>query len=104
MEGKIQAVKYARENKVPYLGICLGMQVAVIEFARHVAGIEGATSSEFDADAEHPVIGLITEWTTSEGGVETRGEQDDLGGTMRLGAQVCHLGGRFYCCNCIRCY
>ncbi|WP_370278613.1 CTP synthase [Pontibacterium sp.] len=91
VEGKIQAVKYARENKVPYLGICLGMQVAVIEFARHVAGIEGATSSEFKADAEHPVIGLITEWTTSEGGVETRGEQDDLGGTMRLGAQVCHL-------------
>lgn len=91
VEGKIQAVKYARENKVPYLGICLGMQVAVIEFARHVAGIEGATSSEFKADAEHPVIGLITEWTTTEGGVETRGEQDDLGGTMRLGAQVCHL-------------
>jgi len=91
VEGKIQAVKYARENKVPYLGICLGMQVAVIEFARHVAGIEGATSSEFKVDAEHPVIGLITEWTTSEGDVETRGEQDDLGGTMRLGAQVCHL-------------
>jgi len=91
VEGKIQAVKYARENKVPYLGICLGMQVAVIEFARHVAGLEGATSSEFDAQAEHPVIGLITEWTTTEGGVETRGEQDDLGGTMRLGAQVCHL-------------
>ncbi len=91
VEGKIQAVKYARENKVPYLGICLGMQVAVIEFARHVAGLEGATSSEFDAKAQHPVIGLITEWTTTEGGVETRGEQDDLGGTMRLGAQVCHL-------------
>ena len=91
VEGKIAAVKYARENKVPYLGICLGMQVAVIEFARNVAGIAGATSSEFAKDAEHPVIGLITEWTTSEGGVETRGEQDDLGGTMRLGAQVCHL-------------
>jgi len=91
VEGKIAAVQYARENKVPYLGICLGMQVAVIEFARNVAGIAGATSSEFDAKAEHPVIGLITEWTTSEGGVETRGEQDDLGGTMRLGAQVCHL-------------
>lgn len=91
VEGKIQAVKYARENKVPYLGICLGMQVAVIEFARHVAGLEGATSSEFDAKAQHPVIGLITEWTTTEGGVEMRGEQDDLGGTMRLGAQVCHL-------------
>lgn len=91
VEGKIQAVQYARENKVPYLGICLGMQVAVIEFARNVANIEGATSSEFDAKAEHSVIGLITEWTTTEGEVETRGEQDDLGGTMRLGAQVCHL-------------
>ena len=91
VEGKIQAVQYARENKVPYLGICLGMQVAVIEFARHVANLQGATSSEFEAKAEHPVIGLITEWTTTEGDVETRGEQDDLGGTMRLGAQVCHL-------------
>lgn len=91
VEGKIAAVQYARENKVPYLGICLGMQVAVIEFARNVAGIVGATSSEFDTGAEHPVIGLITEWTTSEGGIETRGEKDDLGGTMRLGAQVCHL-------------
>lgn len=91
VEGKINAVRYARENKVPYLGICLGMQVAVIEFARNVAGIEGATSSEFKADAEHPVIGLITEWMTSEGGVETRGETDDLGGTMRLGAQKCQL-------------
>lgn len=91
VEGKIAAVRYARENKVPYLGICLGMQVAVIEFARHVAGLEGATSSEFNKDAEHQVIGLITEWATSEGGVETRGEADDLGGTMRLGAQVCHL-------------
>ncbi len=91
VEGKISAVQYARENKVPYLGICLGMQVAVIEFARHVAGIENATSSEFDPKAAHPVIGLITEWTTSEGDVETRGEEDDLGGTMRLGAQLCHL-------------
>ncbi|WP_299183106.1 CTP synthase [uncultured Neptuniibacter sp.] len=91
VEGKINAVRYARENKVPYLGICLGMQVAVIEFARNVAGIEGATSSEFNAEAEHPVVGLITEWTTTEGDVETRGEKDDLGGTMRLGAQICHL-------------
>lgn len=91
VEGKISAVQYARENKIPYLGICLGMQVAVIEFARNVAGIEGATSSEFNKEAEHPVIGLITEWTTGEGDVETRGETDDLGGTMRLGAQVCHL-------------
>ncbi|MBY4675660.1 CTP synthase [Marinobacterium arenosum] len=91
VEGKIAAVQYARENKVPYLGICLGMQVAVIEFARNVAGIAGATSSEFDGQAEHPVVGLITEWTTAEGDVETRGEEDDLGGTMRLGAQLCHL-------------
>ena len=91
VEGKISAVRYARENKVPYLGICLGMQVAVIEFARHVAGIEGATSSEFNKEAEHQVVGLITEWATSEGDVETRGETDDLGGTMRLGAQICHL-------------
>ncbi|MCP4596042.1 CTP synthase [Neptuniibacter sp.] len=91
VEGKINSVRYARENKIPYLGICLGMQVAVIEFARNVAGLEGATSSEFNKEAEHPVIGLITEWTTGEGGVETRGETDDLGGTMRLGAQVCHL-------------
>ncbi|MGH1461696.1 MAG: CTP synthase [Neptuniibacter sp.] len=91
VEGKISAVRYARENKIPYLGICLGMQVAVIEFARNVAGIEGATSSEFQKNAEHPVIGLITEWTTTDGDVEKRGEQDNLGGTMRLGAQVCHL-------------
>ncbi|MEM5535906.1 CTP synthase [Neptuniibacter pectenicola] len=91
VEGKISAVRYARENKIPYLGICLGMQVAVIEFARNVAGLENATSTEFDAKAEFPVVGLITEWMTSEGDVETRGETDDLGGTMRLGAQVCHL-------------
>jgi len=91
VEGKIAAVKYARENKVPYLGICLGMQVAVIEFARHVAGIEDASSTEFDADATSPLIGLITEWMTEEGAKEVRGHADDLGGTMRLGAQVCHL-------------
>ncbi|MDO6784210.1 CTP synthase [Neptunomonas phycophila] len=91
VEGKIAAVKYARENKVPYLGICLGMQVAVIEFARHVANLAGATSTEFDQNSEHPVIGLITEWTTAEGDVEQRSEDTDLGGTMRLGAQVCHL-------------
>jgi CTP synthase len=91
VEGKISAVRYARENKIPYLGICLGMQVAVIEFARNVAGIEGATSTEFDKKAEHPVVGLITEWTTGEGDVEKRGEADNLGGTMRLGAQICYL-------------
>lgn len=91
VEGKIAAVKYARENKVPYLGICLGMQVAVIEYARHVANIEGATSTEFEKNAANPVVGLITEWTTEEGDVEQRSEDADLGGTMRLGAQKCHL-------------
>jgi CTP synthase len=91
VEGKIKAVQYARENKVPYLGICLGMQVAVIEYARNVAGLEGAHSSEFEKTAKHPVIGLITEWTTSDGRVETRDEDSDLGGTMRLGGQPCKL-------------
>lgn len=91
VEGKIQAVRFARENKVPYLGICLGMQVAVIEYARHVAGLEGANSTEFDKQSTHPVIGLITEWTDRSGEVEVRGENSDLGGTMRLGAQTCHL-------------
>lgn len=90
-EGKIATVRYARENKVPYLGICLGMQVAVIEYARNVAGISGAYSSEFDANCEHPVIGLITEWMTEEGQIERRNANSDLGGTMRLGAQLCHL-------------
>ena len=91
VEGKIEAVRYARENRIPYLGICLGMQVAVIEFARHVAGLEKAHSTEFVKDAPDPVIALITEWTTSEGTVETRDEASDLGGTMRLGAQQCRL-------------
>ncbi|MCX4025435.1 CTP synthase [Endozoicomonas sp. SM1973] len=91
VEGKIKAVQYARENKIPYLGICLGMQVAVIEFARHVAGLTGAHSSEFDKTTQHPVVGLITEWTTAEGEVETRSDDSDLGGTMRLGAQACQL-------------
>ena len=91
VEGKIAAVQYARENKVPYLGICLGMQVAVIEYARHVAGLEGAHSSEFEKHAKHPVIGLITEWTTTEGQIEKRSEDSDLGGTMRLGGQPCKL-------------
>ena len=91
VEGKIKAVQYARENKVPYLGICLGMQVAVIEYARNVAGLEGAHSSEFEKAAKHPVIGLITEWTTTDGRVETRDEDSDLGGTMRLGGQPCKL-------------
>jgi CTP synthase len=91
VEGKITAVQYARENGVPYLGICLGMQVAVIEYARNVAGLKEAHSSEFVKDAKDPVIALITEWTTSEGDVEQRDEDSDLGGTMRLGGQECVL-------------
>ena len=91
MEGKIAAVCHARENKIPYLGICLGMQAAVIEFARHVAGLDGATSSEFEPTAEHPVIALITEWTKADGTRELRTESSDLGGTMRLGAEECRL-------------
>lgn len=91
VEGKIRAVQYARENKVPYLGICLGMQVAVIEYARHCANLAGAHSTEFVKNATHPVIGLITEWQNQDGSVETRTETSDLGGTMRLGGQTCHL-------------
>lgn len=91
VEGKIIAAQYARENKIPYLGICLGMQVALIEYARNVAGLEGANSTEFDAKSAHPVVGLITEWLDAEGNVETRDEKSDLGGTMRLGAQKCYL-------------
>jgi len=91
VEGKIAAIRYARENKVPYLGICLGMQLAVIEFARDVAGLAGAHSTEFDAETPHPVIALITEWLDREGRVEKRGANADLGGTMRLGGQACAL-------------
>jgi CTP synthase len=91
VEGKITAARYAREHGVPYLGICLGMQVAVIEFARHVAGLDGAHSTEFRKNTPHPVIALITEWTDSAGTIEHRSEQSDLGGTMRLGAQPCQL-------------
>ena len=91
VEGKIEAVRYARENHVPYLGICLGMQVAVIEFARHVAGLKGAHSTEFNKDTAHPVIALITEWSREDGGQERRDEESDLGGTMRLGGQKCKL-------------
>jgi CTP synthase len=90
-EGKIKTVQYARENKIPYLGICLGMQVAVIEFARNVAGWSDANSSEFDANSEHCVVGLITEWKDESGQIEQRSESSDLGGTMRLGAQQCRL-------------
>ena len=91
-EGKIAAVKYARENKVPYLGICLGMQLAVVEYARDVAGMNGAHSTEFDRNSPYPVIGLITEWQDASGKLEKRDENSDLGGTMRLGGQVCKLG------------
>lgn len=91
VEGKIAAVKYARENDVPYLGICLGMQVAVIEYARDVAGLTDAHSTEFVPDTEHPVIGLITEWKSRDGSIEQRDENSDMGGTMRLGGQACNL-------------
>jgi len=91
IEGKIQAVQYARENDIPYLGICLGMQVAVIEAARHMAGLEGAMSSEFTKESPHPVVGLITEWQDASGDVEERDEDSALGGTMRLGAQKVSL-------------
>ena len=91
VEGKIEAVRFARENKVPYLGICLGMQVAVIEYARNMAGLEDAHSTEFKQATKDPVIGLITEWTTAEGQIEQRDESSDLGGTMRLGGQDCKL-------------
>ncbi len=91
VEGKIEAVRYARENKIPYLGICLGMQVAIIEYARNVLGLKGANSTEFDLKAEDPVIGLITEWQNADGSTEIRSADSDLGGTMRLGAQDCHL-------------
>lgn len=86
-EGKVAAIRYAREQKIPYLGICLGMQLAVIEFARHVAGQPEANSTEFDPNSKFPIVGLITEWLDREGRVEKRTEESDLGGTMRLGAQ-----------------
>lgn len=91
IEGKIAAARYAREQGLPYLGICLGMQVAVIEFARNVAGLINANSTEFAPDTEAPVIALITEWQETDGKIETRDENSDMGGTMRLGGQECHL-------------
>jgi CTP synthase len=91
VEGKIATARFARENGIPYLGICLGMQVAVIEFARHVAGWADAGSTEFTHDTQHPVVGLITEWLSPEGKIELRDAASDLGGTMRLGGQVCQL-------------
>ncbi|MFT6303537.1 MAG: CTP synthase, partial [Pseudomonadales bacterium] len=91
VEGKIIAARYARENKIPYLGICLGMQVAVIEHARHVAGIASANSSEFDLSTPEPVIALITEWQNQDGETVIRSADSDLGGTMRLGGQTCAM-------------
>ncbi|HDR1224195.1 TPA: CTP synthase (glutamine hydrolyzing) [Pasteurella multocida] len=91
VEGKILTAKYARENHIPYLGICLGMQVAYIEYARNVAGLTNANSTEFDRTCDYPVVGLITEWQDAEGNIETRTDASDLGGTMRLGAQQCYL-------------
>ncbi len=91
IEGKIAAVKYARENKVPYLGICLGMQIAVIEAARDLCGLAGANSTEFDIDTPNPVVALITEWQNRDGKVEKRDANSNLGGTMRLGAQPCNV-------------
>ncbi|MDD2916149.1 MAG: CTP synthase [Gallionella sp.] len=90
-EGKIAAIRYARENKIPYLGICLGMQLAVIEYARHVAGMSDANSTEFNLESEHPVVALITEWLDRDGKVETRSSDSDMGGTMRLGSQRCPI-------------
>ena len=87
IEGKIETVRLARENNIPYLGICLGMQVAVIEAARNLAGLEGAMSTEFDRSTPHPVVALITEWQDESGEVEQRDEESEMGGTMRLGAQ-----------------
>jgi CTP synthase len=90
-EGKIAAARYAREHKIPYFGICYGMHAAVVDFARNIAGLEGANSSENERHCKDPVIALITEWTTGTGDVERRSEESDLGGTMRLGAQECRL-------------
>ncbi|MGE4576141.1 MAG: CTP synthase [Candidatus Pseudothioglobus sp.] len=91
IEGKIKAVQFARENKIPFLGICLGLQVAVIEFARNMANMKGANSTEFDKNTEYPVIGLITEWQDENGNTQKRDSESHLGGTMRLGGQECEL-------------
>ncbi|MEJ2383903.1 MAG: CTP synthase [Xanthomonadales bacterium] len=90
-EGKVNAIRHAREQGIPYLGICYGMQAAAVEFARNVCGLEGAHTTEIDPDSPHPVIGLITEWLDASGKVERRSEDSDLGGTMRLGGQECRL-------------
>jgi CTP synthase len=91
VEGKIAAIRHARENGIPYLGICLGMQLAVIEYARHEAGLAHANSTEFEPDTPHPVVALITEWQNRDGSIERRNTASDLGGTMRLGAQPCEV-------------
>jgi CTP synthase len=91
VEGKIAAIRYAREKGIPYLGICLGMQLAVIEYARHIAGLDGANSTEFDPDTKHPVVALITEWQNRDGTIERRAANSDMGGTMRLGGQPCEV-------------
>ncbi|MDP1604680.1 MAG: CTP synthase [Legionella sp.] len=94
IEGKIKAIQYARESKLPFLGICLGLQTAVIEYARNVAGMTGANSTEFDKNTPYPVIALISEWMEKDGQVNVRDENSDLGGTMRLGAQACQLDAK----------
>ncbi len=91
VDGKLRAIQYAREQQIPYLGICLGMQLAIVEFARHVAGLQGAHSTEFNRSSPHPVIALIAEWQDEKGTVEQRSDKSDLGGTMRLGAQEVRL-------------
>lgn len=91
VEGKILAAQYARENKIPYFGICLGMQIALIEYARHLANMPNASSTEFDRETPYPVVALVTEWTNQSGQKEQRDEQSDVGGTMRLGGQACKL-------------
>ena len=91
VEGKITAVRYARENRIPYLGICLGMHVALIEYARNVCGLADANSTEMNAGTLHPIVALITEWQNADGSTEQRDESSDMGGTMRLGAQPCHI-------------
>jgi len=91
INGKIEAVRYARENNIPFLGICLGMHMAMIEYGRHICGLTGAHSSEMEPTTPHPVVALITEWQDADGSLEKRDAQSDLGGTMRLGAQTCHL-------------
>jgi len=91
VEGKIRAIEFARKQRIPYLGICLGMQLAVVEFARNVAGLAKANSTEFDPQSPNPVIALITEWVDADGSRQNRSEESDMGGTMRLGAQRCAI-------------